>query len=372
MFRIKMLPARYGDSLWIEYGRPSNPRRVLIDGGLASTYDILRAHLLGLLSSQRHFDLMVVTHVDADHIEGMITLLADRDLSFTTDDFWFNAWRHLSPAPRSLLGPLHGEFLSAMIDARRFNWNRSFCDGSHASSFAHPPVVIQDDRLPEVTLDGGMKLTLLTPDRAALGKLKRVWKREVQKAGLEAGDLPAWKARLYDTPRLLPASLLGDQAPGLEALAQAESKKDTSVANGSSIAFLAEFEGKSCLFAADAQPGQLSASLRRLLAARPGQERLPLNAFKVAHHGGSKNFTPELASLIDCERYLFSTNGERYGHPEKETIARLLTTKRSPCQLLFNYCSDANQAWADPQLKARYQYEVDYPADNERGLTIEL
>ncbi len=367
MFRIKMLPARYGDSLWIEYGRPSNPRRVLIDGGLASTYDILRAHLQGLLSSQRHFDLMVVTHIDADHIEGMITLLADRDLSFTTDDFWFNAWRHFSPAPKSLLGPLHGEFLSAMIDKRGFNWNRAFRD----PVYAHAPVAIQEDRLPEVLLDGGMKLTLLTPDRSALSKLKRVWKREVQKTGLETGDLPAWGARLYDTPRLLPKSLLGDTAPGLEVLAQKDSKKDNSVANGSSIAFLAEFEGKSCLFSGDVPPEKLSASLHRLLRQRY-QPRLVLNAFKVAHHGGGKNFSLELAGLIDCDKYLFSTNGERYGHPEKETIARLLTAKRNPCRLAFNYCSDANRAWKDPQLQAHYQYGVDYPTGNNEGITIDL
>lgn len=367
MFRIKMLPARYGDSLWIEYGRASNPRRVLIDGGLASTYDVLRAHLLGLLSSQRHFDLMVVTHIDADHIEGMITLLADGDLSFTTDDFWFNAWRHFSPAPKSLLGPLHGEYLSSMIAARRFNWNRLFRD----PAYEYPPVVIREGSLPQVSLDGGMQLTLLAPDAAALGKLKRVWKREVQKTGLETGDLPAWQARLYETPRLLPASLLGETAPGLEALARADSKKDNSVANGSSIAFLAEYGSQACLFAGDAPPEKLAAGLTRLLQAR-GLERLPLDAFKVSHHGGSKNFTRELAGLIDCDRYLFSTNGERYGHPEKATIARLLTGKRGCCRLAFNYRSEANQAWDDARLKAQYDYCVDYPADDAQGLTVDL
>lgn len=362
MFRIKMLPARYGDSLWIEYGRASNPRRVLIDGGLTTTYEILRAHLLGLLSTQRHFDLMVVTHVDADHIEGLITLLTDGNLKFTTGDFWFNAWRHLSPAPRSLLGPVHGEYLSAMIAARRFVWNQAFGMGA---------VVISDDELPEVTLDGGMKLTLLTPDAKALLKLKRVWKREVQKAGLDPGNLPAGRARLYDTPRLLPDSLLGDDGPDLEALVETVSKKDNSVANGSSIAFLAEYESKACLFAADAQPQKLSASLSRLLQAR-GEERLTLDAFKVAHHGGSKNSTQELIDLLDCRRYLFSTSGERYGHPEKETIARVLTGKRDHCRLAFNYRSKANQAWDDDWLEDEYDYSVEYPNNNENGLEVEL
>lgn len=362
MFRIQMMPARYGDSLWIEYGRPSNPRRVLIDGGLTTTYEALRARLLTLLSSQRHFDLMVVTHVDADHIEGLITLLADGNLQFTTDDFWFNGWRHLSEAPRSLLGPVHGEYLSAMISARGFPWNQSFQQG---------PAAIGAETLPEVTLDGGMKLTLLTPDAKALKKLKRVWKREVEKAGLDPGNLPAGRARLYETPRLLPEALLGAEGPDLEALAAKESKRDTSVANGSSIAFLAEYEGKSCLFAGDAHPRMLANSLKRLLAQR-GQDRLSLEAFKVAHHGGSKNLSPELVELLDVQQYLFSTNGERYGHPEKETVARILTGKRDPAGLAFNYRSEANQAWDAAELRDEYRYTTSYPQDNDNGLQVEL
>jgi beta-lactamase superfamily II metal-dependent hydrolase len=305
---------------------------------------------------------MVVSHVDADHIEGLITLLSDFNLKFNTDDFWFNAWQHLSPAPRSLLGPVQGEYLSAMIDGRRFAWNQAFGLG---------PVAISDDELPEIALDGGMKLTLLTPDAEALLKLKRVWKREVQKAGLEPGNIPAGRARLYETPKLLPDSLLGDDGPDLEALAKTDSTRDNSIANGSSIAFLAEYEGKTCLFAADAHPQMLSASLRRLLQAR-SQKRLALDAFKVAHHGGSKNSTQELVDLLDCHQYLFSSNGERYGHPEKETIARVLAGKREPCQLVFNYRSDANQVWDDHHLEDQYDYNVVYPESNEHGLNVEL
>ena len=32
MFRLEVLPARYGDCLWIEYGDAAAPRRILIDG----------------------------------------------------------------------------------------------------------------------------------------------------------------------------------------------------------------------------------------------------------------------------------------------------------------------------------------------------
>ena len=36
MLKIEMLLAGHGDCLWIEYGDPQAPRRVLIDGGLGS------------------------------------------------------------------------------------------------------------------------------------------------------------------------------------------------------------------------------------------------------------------------------------------------------------------------------------------------
>ena len=367
MFRINLLPARYGDSLWIEYGNPARPRWVLIDGGLASTYDALKARLARTLPSQRRFDLLAVTHVDADHIEGMVTLLADRNLAFSADDVWFNAWRHFSPAPRSLLGPVQGEFLSALIDRRRLNWNKSFAD----PGFYYSPAAIGAGDLPEVTLDGGMKITLLAPDRTALEKLKRSWKRAVQKAGIEAGNLPAWEARLSETPRLLPKSLLGAEGTRLEALARAESGQDHSVANGSSLAFLAEYDGKAVLFAGDAPPGILVASLGRLLQKRR-LDRLTLDAFKVSHHGGSKNTTLELVEILDCQLYLFSTNGERFGHPDRGTVARILTARGAPCRLVFNYRSPANTAWDEPDLKAAYRYETCYPAGNEQGSSVEL
>lgn len=38
MLRMEMLLAGHGDCLWIEYGDPTAPRRVLIDGGATGTY----------------------------------------------------------------------------------------------------------------------------------------------------------------------------------------------------------------------------------------------------------------------------------------------------------------------------------------------
>ena len=75
MFTIEMLPADYGDCLWIEYGDPVAPQRILIDGGTLPTFKFLKQRILKLPEAQRRFELLVITHLDNDHIETAVKLL---------------------------------------------------------------------------------------------------------------------------------------------------------------------------------------------------------------------------------------------------------------------------------------------------------
>src|SRR5438045_2654939 len=105
-----MLPAAQGDALWIEYGDPQRPRRVLIDGGTASSWqDGLRTRIESVPRDERHFELLIVTHIDADHIDGALALLTEESLDASFGDVWFNGWRHLPETPLESLGPIEGE-----------------------------------------------------------------------------------------------------------------------------------------------------------------------------------------------------------------------------------------------------------------------
>ena len=132
MMALEMLPAAHGDCLWLEYGTADNIHRVLIDGGPGSCYEHLRWRILALPQEQRRFELLVITHVDADHIEGVIKLLQDEDLGCQFDDIWFNDWVQIdglmNSAP-SLLpsGAVQGEFLGALIETMSGQaWNNAF------------------------------------------------------------------------------------------------------------------------------------------------------------------------------------------------------------------------------------------------------
>ncbi len=78
MLSIELLPAAHGDAIWIEYGPVASVSRILIDGGPAPTYQLgLRRRIELLPQNARMLELFVVTHIDADHIDGALILLQE-------------------------------------------------------------------------------------------------------------------------------------------------------------------------------------------------------------------------------------------------------------------------------------------------------
>jgi hypothetical protein len=114
------------------------------------------------------------------------------------------------------------------------------------------------------------------------------------------------------------------------------------------------------LFAGDGHAPQIETSVQRLLDAR-GLERLRLDAFKMSHHGSARNNSLSLLELLDCPRYLISTNGSRHHHPDPAALARALDVVGGGAELHFNYRSEESLPWDDPALKAQHRYEAFYP-----------
>lgn len=349
MLRLEMLPARHGDALWLEYGHLHSPHRVLIDGGPRSRH--LRETLAGRLIANDHLDLLVVTHIDADHISGILDILEDPTVPLSPRDVWFNAWQHL---PTDQLGARQGEALSAAIRRRRLSWNRDFDEKA---------VVIPDeDDLPSIELPDGLVLTVLSPNRRGLADLRPVWKREVEKAGL----IPGKAAEQY----VAQPDLLGDAPFDPAELAEVPYEEDRSEANGASIAMLAEFEEKALLLTGDAQGGTLVAGLGRLVRQR-GVDRIRLDALKLPHHGSQYNLSPDVLELVDCERYLFSTNGDIFGHPDPVAVSRIVVAG-DDLTLEFNYRTASTERWDSSRMRRRFGYRTVYPEDEMAGLVVDF
>lgn len=343
MFRLELLPAFHGDCILLSYGSRRNPYRVLIDAGTEPTWENA---LEKRLESIGTLELFVMTHVDADHIAGAIPFLnCKRDIEIR--DVWFNGWKHL---PKDLLSSKQGEVFSTLIRDRSIDWNWAFDDEA---------VMVEDDHLPMAELEGGMRLTVLSPTRQKLGRLARKWKKEIIRHGLRPGDKRRFRQFLAHHPTL---------TTNVPKLAAMPFKSDGSAPNGSSIALLAEYERKAVLLAGDAHASVLTKSIKLLLAQRR-RSRLALDAFKVSHHGSRGNTNEELLSLLACKKFLISCNGDVHNLPDNETIGRIIHFANRP-EIVFNYDCERTEAWKKTSLKRRYGYKATYGKEGHYSLDL--
>jgi hypothetical protein len=345
-----MLPARQGDCLWITYGSPHEPHHLVIDGGPERSGTLLSfidTKLRAARGHKLHIDLLVVSHVDNDHIGGVLELIEWPPEGLTFGDIWFNAYRHLLPA--DLLGPDQGDRLSKELDKRKLPWNLAFDGG--------PVTIPTKGTLPRFERAGGLALTLLGPTADDLARLERKWKAVVE------------EGREKDTG---PEDLLGRHdpwPPDIRALAGQAFQPDKGKANGSSIALFLEYEGKRVVCAADAFAGRISSSLLRLPIE---EDPLRLDALKLSHHGSRKSTSSELLKRIACKRYLISTNGSYFGHPDAEAMARVLVHGGAKPELIFNYSSKYSSRWADGSVTGAPAFWTRFPGAGAEGMEIEL
>jgi hypothetical protein len=353
MLRIEMLPAAEGDALWIEYGHPNAPMRILVDGGPARTYHALRARILALPPAARRFELVIVTHIDTDHVDGIIRLLRDSSLELSIGDIWFNGYPQLIEADTQ--GPGEGEILGTLIQRQRLNWN---------AAFDHRAVVV-DDGFTQKPLPGGMMATIVGPTRVELDALLGEWDKVLAEESWVPGDEERALAELEERKRLRPLPSIG---PLPDELGGGAADVDPSKANGSSIALiLQDPEGRRCLLTGDAHAPVLAGQLERL----GGGEPVKVHAFKLPHHGSRNNVSDRLLAAVATRRYLVSSSGSKYQHPDQVAIERVLQRHADvpgKPTIDFNYRSAYNEEWADPDLQRERRYVARYP----EGLVVGL
>lgn len=353
MFTVHMLDAAHGDCLWIEYGDPARPRRILIDTGPAKTWtDHLYPKIQSVVDAEGEcvFELFVITHVDDDHIGGSLRFLDEIDTSVVRiKEIWFNGYFHLSNQIHGVLGPDQGEKLTELILRGGWPWNRKF---------ARRAVMVPREGALKTYTFAGMKLTVLSPTFEKMQALKTEWEKVIREQGLVPGHAYTGEETV------LSGGFLGAD---VELLAQARFKEDATEANGSSIAFLAEFEGKRVLFSGDAHPTVLVDSLQR----PPFRgEVQPVDAFKLPHHGSAKNVSVPMLEAYPARRYLVSTTGARFKHPDPEAIARVVVNGSGQGrELCFNCESEFNREWAGSERQDDYGYTTRYGQPGE-GLAV--
>ncbi len=162
MFRVRMLPADYGDSFWVEYGSGKKTYRILIDAGTLDAYEPVKTCIEELPVRRRYFDAFLITHIDTDHIDSAVKLINSPSMKLKLGEIWFNGWDQIKNADQ--LGPQQGEYISALIKQLKIPLNTAWGGGT---------IVVPDKGpLPTAELPDGMTATLLSPGFRQLKKLR--------------------------------------------------------------------------------------------------------------------------------------------------------------------------------------------------------
>lgn len=379
--RIKMLPALNGDCILVEY---SPAHFILIDGGYVDTYqNYLLPKLKEIAARGGSLDLLVVTHIDSDHVSGIIKLLEEDELPISIGSIWYNGYRHVqsnvkvtsdseSFVHKSIckealkeenkpISAKQGCTLSALIMQKGLSWNKPSNGGVIKAPFSIPI--------------GDAIIHILSPNDSNIDDLNAFWKKRLIKDGLlsKAHSNEFWDDAFEFS--------LSKEKPGFHFHEKKVSKSydllkitgeqytpDTSATNGSSISFVLEVDGKRVLFMGDAHSETIEESLELLY--RKENKPYRFDAVKLSHHGSYNNNSPKLFSMIACDKWLVSTNGETYNHPDMPTLAYILTQDTGRCkELYFNYRLPVCEELVKEEYHNDYQFEVIIP-DGDNGVTI--
>ena len=349
VFRLTMLPASEGDCLILSYGEndaPGSLSHVVIDGGRKKTWPHLETALTAIATRGEAVELLMLSHIDADHIDGLLELATAPHLPLTPKAVWFNSHAQLKglalAGEAQPLGVRIADAYTKALAAKKWPLNTEF--GGKA---------IHVEARPAPFAFAGLKLTLISPSRP---KLWRMWTEWEEWRTAHPGIQTLSK-------RTMPATL------DVETLS-APSSTDSTAPNGSSIALISEYAGRRVLLGADAHPDVVVASLTALAGAG---NKVPIDLVKLPHHASRANVTRALVELLDCHRFATSTSGAVFGHPDPEAIARVLQFGQPGHKTLhFNYSSERTTPWDEAALKAKWDYACVFPAAPDTLLVIDI
>jgi beta-lactamase superfamily II metal-dependent hydrolase len=301
---ITFLDAGCGDAIHIRYfGNDGIFHNILIDGGTESgnIYErSLRKKLEQIIAGNEIIDLWIITHIDDDHIGGLLRLIKDDEVLSQIDlsktKFWYNysIWDYDTG--------VRDNNLKSVRQAMRLR------DYLTTVSTIVSPIT---NALAPIDV-WGARLTIISPDEEAYKNLLEKWKNEEV------------KIRTKESSRAKKGTN-NDYKTKISEFDVSTEVLDDSEENASSIAFILEFNGKSVLFAADSNPDVLISSLMNITAGA----KLKLHYMQVPHHGSRYNISNKLLQLIDCENYIISADAfNRSNLPNKVSLVKILDSNK--------------------------------------------
>lgn len=429
--KLKVFYATDGDCLMLT---SSDGHHALIDGGRSGSFrEQTWGELQRLAKRKQILDLVVVSHIDADHISGILWLmkvLAD----WTVFDFqvgeggnprfpkpkvprpppikkvWHNSWR---AQVKDLAGPIEALVAEVADAADPLTFDESSLSKAAIDMFdalrdlaqsipegvelrrlvdeATPVprntpfkdlVLLRDP--PHVEKLGKASLTVIGPGEKHLERLRDDWREWLglqlppaphtpEGPGTALGSVPGADelATAVAAKRAHGAQLVTSLATAAKVIEKANAKRVTPP-NRASITILAEEKRRTCLLTGDAAEEEVLEGLEA--AGRIKEGRFDCNVLKVQHHGSEYNLSRTFAETVLADHYVFCGDGAHH-NPDPSVVRTIVETRVGvdprPFTLWFN-CSPERTAPSKRKAMAAALREARTAEDDHENVSVRV
>ncbi|HEY7555316.1 MAG TPA: MBL fold metallo-hydrolase [Candidatus Binatia bacterium] len=385
--KLTAFQADKGDCLLLETADRKN--RMLIDGGMRRAYTAHVTPALGALrKAKKKLNVVYVSHIDEDHIAGVLQMLDDEarwrvyehhvkngNLDYPKpeaprppeigaifhnsfhDQVGNNSGRieNMLAATATILSGSDHPWLRQVVEQRQ-NLVTSIQQAMKVSQrikaqqlkiplnpqFAGKLMMVTNEA-PQISL-GSITLKVIGPFPSDMMKLRKEWNAWVEKnqktvetiqtqARSDASILSASEVDRLLGPLLGASRQLG--ATELALAKQLGNRKKVTTPNLASLMFLAEENGTTMLLTGDGHADDILKGLEHQRAF-DASGRMHVNVLKVQHHGAEHNIHRDFCDRVSADNYVFCGNGEHH-NPDLEAVQLVFDRRMANDEKAFKF-----------------------------------
>jgi beta-lactamase superfamily II metal-dependent hydrolase len=410
--KLRVFQSAEGDCLLLESGGT----RVLVDGGMAGSYSKHVAPALGQLrDAGQALDLVYVSHIDQDHISGVLRMLDDL-VAWRVFDFQQASGNKKAKKPASVRPPeikaiWHNAFHEQVQDNEGeiqslLAASAAVLSGAEQSGFRELALAQQelatsiaeaiqlsrrigDEQLniplnpqfkgrlmmvgtaaPKKFKVGPMRMTILGPFEEDLDELRTEWnawlkanrkrldeirvqaERDREQIGNESGGLIA-SARAQATEL---ASLAGLEAVLAQSTGTLGERENVTTPNLASLMMHVKEGKRSILLTGDGHWEDILKGLDRAKKLKKG--KLHVDVLKVQHHGSEHNIHEDFCRAVTADHYVFCANGSDE-NPDFRVVELIARERFAVAGKPFQFWFNSHASVAGNPVRAAHMKEVE-------------
>jgi len=364
--RLTIFESDMGDCLLLE---ADSGHLVLCDGGMrASLKARVRDELTALREADRELDLVYVSHIDNDHISGVLQLLED-EAEWRVFDHHQQTGDPIRepkvPRPPVIKGILHNGFRdqvtannkaieNVLVAAAPSLYATAVPDMMRAADAMQgiaagipealkisrlvgtsaldipvnkPPGAAKGSKLlfagqPGDSFDlGSMRFTLIGPTKNEVTILRKGWNTWLKENPDQVKKIRAELKKRIDE---FSSGALTGSPYDLRDWNGIPDFKGVTTPNIASLMFMVQEDGKTLLLTGDGQQDFILAGLARTGFLDDGF--VHLDVLKVQHHASEHNVDEDFVRKVSADHYVFCGNGS-HGNPETSVIRKIFASR---------------------------------------------